>query len=150
MDVEVCSFCGSFAGFPNVKMAAAEALHLGKRVDEARTRARSRRTEKQCATFEAALANSSAVVSLGKLGRVEVMPNSSLKLSFTDNGVSGTLDSGKVRFSTSSGVTSSVMTKDGSAVADNAVSAAAHRALGFEEVEVIRCFRKPLARGADR
>lgn len=33
------------------------------------------------------------------------------------------------------------------AVADNAVSATAHRALGFEEVEVIRCFRKDL-RGA--
>jgi len=63
--------------------------------------------------------NSSAVVSLGKLGRVEVMPNSSLKLNFTDNGVSGTLDSGKVRFSTSTGVASSVMTKDGMAVADN-------------------------------
>jgi aminoglycoside 6'-N-acetyltransferase I len=30
------------------------------------------------------------------------------------------------------------------AVADNAVSAAAHRALGFEEVVVIRCFRKNL------
>jgi aminoglycoside 6'-N-acetyltransferase I len=27
---------------------------------------------------------------------------------------------------------------------DNVASAAAHRALGFEEVEVIRCFRKPL------
>ncbi len=32
--------------------------------------------------------NSSAVVSLGKLGRVELMPNSSLKLNFTDNSVS--------------------------------------------------------------
>ena len=30
------------------------------------------------------------------------------------------------------------------AVADNALSATAHRALGFEEVEVIRCFRKDL------
>lgn len=30
------------------------------------------------------------------------------------------------------------------ALAENAVSAAAHRALGFEEVEVIRCFRKGL------
>lgn len=30
------------------------------------------------------------------------------------------------------------------ALADNAVSARAHRALGFEEVEVIRCFRKDL------
>jgi aminoglycoside 6'-N-acetyltransferase I len=31
------------------------------------------------------------------------------------------------------------------ALADNAVSAAAHTALGFEEVEVIRCFRKDLS-----
>ena len=31
------------------------------------------------------------------------------------------------------------------AVADNAVSAAAHRALGFEEVVVLRCFRKSLS-----
>ena len=30
------------------------------------------------------------------------------------------------------------------ALADNLVSAAAHRALGFDEVEVIRCFRKDL------
>lgn len=32
------------------------------------------------------------------------------------------------------------------ALADNAVSAEAHRALGFDEVEVIRCFRKDLDR----
>jgi len=63
--------------------------------------------------------NSSAVVSLGKLGRVELMPNSSLKLSFAENNVSGVLDSGKVRFSTAAGVASSVMTKDGTAVASN-------------------------------
>jgi aminoglycoside 6'-N-acetyltransferase I len=31
------------------------------------------------------------------------------------------------------------------ALAENTESAVAHRALGFEEVEVIRCFRKPLA-----
>jgi aminoglycoside 6'-N-acetyltransferase I len=30
------------------------------------------------------------------------------------------------------------------ALADNAVSAHAHRALGFDEVALIRCFRKPL------
>ncbi|MGH7515538.1 MAG: hypothetical protein ACREOQ_21760 [Gemmatimonadales bacterium] len=29
-------------------------------------------------------------------------------------------------------------------LADNAVSARAHRALGFDEVALIRCFRKPL------
>ncbi len=33
------------------------------------------------------------------------------------------------------------------AVAENALSATAHRALGFEEVEVIRCFRKILGPG---
>ncbi|HZB43720.1 MAG TPA: hypothetical protein VE360_00680, partial [Pyrinomonadaceae bacterium] len=63
--------------------------------------------------------NSSAVVSLGKLGRVEVLPNSSLKLSFNDTGVSGMLDSGRVRVSSSSGVSATVTTKDGAAVADN-------------------------------
>ena len=61
---------------------------------------------------------SSAVVSLGKLGRVELLPNSSVKLSFSETGVTGTLDSGRVRFSTPSGIVSSVATKDGSAVAD--------------------------------
>jgi len=62
--------------------------------------------------------NSSAVVSLGKLGRVELMPNSSLKLTFSEGAVTGALDAGKVRFSTSSGVASSIVTKDGTAVAD--------------------------------
>ena len=64
---------------------------------------------------------SSAVVSLGKLGRVEVMPESSVKISFNEGSVTGALDAGKVRFSTSSGIASSVVTKDGSAVADNSV-----------------------------
>src|SRR5205085_581650 len=64
-------------------------------------------------------ANSSAVVSLGKLGRVELLPNSSLKLSFTDKGVSGMLESGRVRVSSSTGVTASVTTKDGVALADS-------------------------------
>ncbi|HVF29148.1 MAG TPA: hypothetical protein VM943_12960 [Pyrinomonadaceae bacterium] len=63
--------------------------------------------------------NSSAVVSLGKLGRVELLPNSSVKLSFTETGVMGALDAGRVRLSTPSGVTANVTTKDGSAVADS-------------------------------
>jgi hypothetical protein len=61
---------------------------------------------------------SSAVVSLGKLGRVELLPNSSLKISFTDNGVSGMLESGRVRVSSSSGISASIQTKDGVALAD--------------------------------
>jgi aminoglycoside 6'-N-acetyltransferase I len=36
------------------------------------------------------------------------------------------------------------------ALADNSVSARAHQALGFDEVAVIRCFRKPLEPNADR
>lgn len=63
--------------------------------------------------------NSSAVLSLGKLGRVELLPNSNIKLDFTDASVAGNLDAGRVRLSTSSGVAASVMTKDGSAVADS-------------------------------
>lgn len=61
---------------------------------------------------------SSAVVSLGKLGRVELLPESSLKLSFTDSGVTGMLSQGRVRVSSSSGVNASIGTKDGMAVAD--------------------------------
>ncbi len=63
--------------------------------------------------------NSSAVVSLGKLGRVELLPGSTMKLSFTDAGLMGTLDAGRVRVSTPAGVSASVMTKDGSAMADS-------------------------------
>jgi len=62
--------------------------------------------------------NSSAVVSLGKLGRVELLPNSSLKLSFTETGISAMLDSGRVRVSSSSGIAATVTTKDGATVAD--------------------------------
>ena len=62
--------------------------------------------------------NSSAVVSLGKLGRVELLPNSSMKLNFNETGITGMLSSGRVRVSSSSGVNTSVSTKDGMAVAD--------------------------------
>lgn len=62
---------------------------------------------------------SSAVVSLGKIGRVELLPNSSVKLSFTDSGVMGTLDAGRARVATPAGVAASLITKDGSVVADN-------------------------------
>jgi phage baseplate assembly protein gpV len=63
--------------------------------------------------------NSSAVISLGKNGRVELLPGSTMKLSFTDAGLMGTLDAGRVRVSTPAGVSASVMTKDGSAMADS-------------------------------
>jgi hypothetical protein len=61
---------------------------------------------------------SSAVVSLGKLGRVEVLPESTLKLSFTESGLTGMLSQGRVRVSSSSGINANISTKDGTAVAD--------------------------------
>lgn len=63
---------------------------------------------------------SSAVVSLGKLGRVEVLPESTVKLAFDDAGVTCLLEAGRVRVSTSSGFNGSVNTKDGVVAADNA------------------------------
>jgi hypothetical protein len=65
-------------------------------------------------------ANSSAVVSLGKLGRVEVLPNSSMKISFTDNGMNAMLDAGRLRVSSTSGMSALVTTKDGVVTADSA------------------------------
>lgn len=59
-------------------------------------------------------ARSSAVVSLGKLGRVEVLPSSTMKLTFGDPNVSvAMLDAGRVRISSSSGVNASANTRDG-------------------------------------
>ena len=49
---------------------------------------------------------SSAVVSLGKLGRVEVQEDTTLKLSFNDGGIIAMLDSGRVRVSSSSNIAS--------------------------------------------
>lgn len=57
---------------------------------------------------------SSAVVSLGKLGRVEIMPDTTVKLTFTDSTIAvSMLDAGRVRVSSSSGVNASTTTGDG-------------------------------------
>jgi len=62
-------------------------------------------------------ARSSAVVSLGKLGRVEVLPQSTMKLIFGDESVSvGMLDQGRVRISSSSNVTAKVSTRNGEVI----------------------------------
>lgn len=67
---------------------------------------------------------SSAVVSLGKLGRVELQPESSMKLSFNETSVTGMLDAGRVRVSTPAGVSVNITTKDGTVVADGSQAAA--------------------------
>lgn len=61
---------------------------------------------------------SSAVVSLGKLGRVELMPDTTVKLSFGESNIAASLDAGRVRVSTLAGTSAIVTTKDGAAVAD--------------------------------
>jgi ferric-dicitrate binding protein FerR (iron transport regulator) len=62
---------------------------------------------------------SSAVVSLGKLGRVEVFPSSSVNLDFDNGSIKVKLEAGRVRVSSGSGISASVSTKDGEVIADN-------------------------------
>ncbi len=61
---------------------------------------------------------SGATVSISKMGRVELAPNSSLHLSFSDRSISGLLDSGSAHVSTLAGVSVNITTKDGIVVAD--------------------------------
>ena len=61
---------------------------------------------------------SSAIVSLGKTGRIEVSADSSITLKFTDNSLVGMLSSGKVRVSNAAGVATTFTTKDATIMAD--------------------------------
>lgn len=62
--------------------------------------------------------NSSATVNLGKLGRVELLPNSSLKVSFNEGTILSTLNTGRVRISSMSGTSALVNTLNGVAMSD--------------------------------
>ena len=64
-------------------------------------------------------AGSSAVISLGKLGRVEIQEDSNLSLTFSDTNVAAVLNDGKARFSNSAGIATSVATKHASVIADS-------------------------------
>jgi len=61
---------------------------------------------------------SNATVNLSKLGRVELLPTSNLKLSFTDKSIMGLLESGTARVSTLAGTSVNFTTKDGVVVVD--------------------------------
>src|SRR5688572_2613913 len=63
-------------------------------------------------------ANSSAVISLGKTGRVEVLADSNLVLNFSATGIVGILSSGKARVSNAPGVAATITTKDATVIAD--------------------------------
>ena len=62
--------------------------------------------------------NSSATVNISKLGRVQLAPNSTLTISFTDKALTGQLDSGIANVSTLAGISVNLTTKDGSVVVD--------------------------------
>lgn len=61
---------------------------------------------------------SSAVVSLGKLGRVEIQADSNVTLRFSDNSIVAILSEGKTRVSNAAGVATTVTTKDATVIAD--------------------------------
>ena len=59
-----------------------------------------------------------ATVSLSKLGRLQVMPSSNLKLSFAEKSINGLLDNGSAHVSTLAGTAVNITTKDGVVVVD--------------------------------
>jgi hypothetical protein len=62
--------------------------------------------------------NSTAIVSLGKTGRIELLGNSSITLKFSENSITGILSQGKARVSNSVGVATTITTKDSAVIAD--------------------------------
>lgn len=60
----------------------------------------------------------SAVVSLGKAGRIELLGGSNIVLNFTDSSIVGILSSGKARVSNAAGVATTITTKDTTVIAD--------------------------------
>jgi hypothetical protein len=61
-----------------------------------------------------------ATVNLSKLGRLQLMPSSNLKLSFTEKSINGLLDNGTAHVSTLAGTSVNFTTKDGVVVVDGA------------------------------
>jgi len=63
-------------------------------------------------------AQSSATVSISKVGRVELAPNSNLRLSFAGNSITAMLETGTAQVATLAGTTVNLTTKDGTVVVD--------------------------------
>jgi ferric-dicitrate binding protein FerR (iron transport regulator) len=63
-------------------------------------------------------AQSNASVSISKVGRVELAPNSNLRLSFAENSITAMLETGSAQVSTLRGTTVNLTTKDGTVVVD--------------------------------
>ena len=73
----------------------------------------------------------SAIINLGKIGRIEIAPASVMTLNFSDNSISGVLSSGDVRVSNADGVAvkintpNDVITNEGNAAASFSVAVGA-------------------------
>ncbi|MGI8639006.1 MAG: hypothetical protein ACR2MG_03540 [Pyrinomonadaceae bacterium] len=63
-------------------------------------------------------ANSTAIINLGKNGRVELLPDTNFNLKFNSNSIIGMLTAGKVRISNTAGVATSVNTRNATVIAD--------------------------------
>ncbi|MBK7705161.1 MAG: FecR domain-containing protein [Acidobacteria bacterium] len=61
----------------------------------------------------------SATVSLGKTGRIELSSKSSLTLRFSESGITGILNEGKVRVANSAGIAASITTRNAAVIADS-------------------------------
>jgi len=62
--------------------------------------------------------DSSATISIGKTGRIELMGDTNLSLQFSDASITGVITSGKVRVTNAAGVPATVTSKDAVAIAD--------------------------------
>src|SRR5204862_603199 len=67
---------------------------------------------------------SSAVVSLGKLGRVELLPGSTMKIRFSESSIGGSLDAGRAKITGPQGTSTRISIKNGEVVADGSVATA--------------------------
>lgn len=67
-------------------------------------------------------ANSSAVINLGRAGKVELLSNSSANISFSANSIVAIMNSGKVRVLATQGSTSTVTTNHATVIGDVALS----------------------------
>jgi ferric-dicitrate binding protein FerR (iron transport regulator) len=63
-------------------------------------------------------AQSTASVSISKVGRVELAPNTNLRLSFAENSITAMLETGSAQVATLTGKTVNLTTKDGTVVVD--------------------------------
>ena len=55
----------------------------------------------------------SATINLGKLGQINLLPNSALSLNFTENSISGNLSAGQIKVFAREGVSVNIQTVDG-------------------------------------